>query len=139
MGVERFLVASPTNGVQAQRLVRRVCSHCAEPIDEPTLAMELVHAATAHQLGDQWVRAVGCDACQHTGYRGRMGIYELVPITTELQDMIVSGTPLVELKRFAHDEQGHRTLLQDGLLKASQGRTTVEEVLRQTVAGVEDS
>ena len=139
MGVERFLVASPTIGVQAQRLVRRVCPHCAEPIDEPALAMELVHAATAHQLGDQWVRAVGCDVCQHTGYRGRMGIYELVPITTELQDMIVSGTPLVELKRFAHDEQGHRTLLQDGLLKASQGQTTVEEVLRQTLTGIDEA
>ena len=139
MGVERFLVASPTNGVQAQRLVRRVCSHCAEPIDEPALAMELVHAATAHQLRTQWVRAVGCDACQHTGYRGRMGIYELVPINTELQDMIVSGAPLIELKRFAHDDLGHRTLLQDGLLKASQGRTTVEEVLRQTLTGTDET
>ena len=139
MGVERFLVASPTNGVQAQRLVRRVCSQCAEPTDEPAVAMELVHASTAHLLGTQWARAVGCDACQHTGYRGRMGIYELVPITAELQDMIVSGAPLIELKRFAHDEQGHRTLLQDGLLKASQGRTTVEEVLRQTLTGGDDT
>ena len=139
MGVERFLVASPTNGVQAQRLVRRVCSHCAEPIDEPTVAAELAHAATAQRFDSAWVRAVGCDACQNTGYRGRMGIYELVSITTDLQDMIVSGAPLVELKRFAHDEQGHRTLLQDGLLKASQGRTTVEEVLRQTLTGVDDA
>ena len=139
MGVERFLVASPTNGVQAQRLVRRVCSHCAEPIDQPAVAMELAHAATANDLGGEWVRSVGCDACQNTGYRGRMGIYELVPITTELQDMIVSGATLIDLKRFAHDEQGHRTLLQDGLLKASQGRTTVEEVLRQTLTGVDDT
>ena len=52
-----------------------------------------------------------------------MGIYELVPITNELQEMIVSGANLIDLKRFAHDEQGHRTLLQDGLLKASKGRT----------------
>lgn len=133
MGVERFLVASPTNGVQAQRLVRRVCSHCAKPVDPPAVVAELAHAATVEHLGNQWLRAVGCDGCQNTGYRGRMGIYELVPITPELQDMIVSGAPLIELKRFAHDEQGHRTLLQDGLVKASQGRTTLEEVLRQTL------
>ena len=139
MGVERFLVASPTNGVQAQRLVRRVCTHCTEPIDQPAVAAELAHAATANRFGSEWVRALGCDVCQHTGYRGRMGIYELVPITTELQDMIVSGAPLIELKRYAHEEQGHRTLLQDGLLKASQGRTTVEEVLRQTLTGVDDA
>jgi len=139
MGVERFLVSSPTSGVQAQRLVRRVCEHCAEPVDQPALAMELLHSATEGLLGSQWVRATGCDACQNTGYRGRMGIYELVPITNELQEMIVSGANLIDLKRFAHDEQGHRTLLQDGLLKASQGRTTVEEVLRQTLTGVEEA
>ena len=139
MGVERFLVASPTNGVQAQRLVRRVCQHCAEPTEQPALVAELVSPATAQLLDNQWLRATGCDACQNTGYRGRMGIYELVPITMELQDMIVSGASLIDLKRFAHDEQGHRTLLQDGLLKASQGRTTVEEVLRQTLTGMEDT
>ena len=138
MGVERFLVASPTSGVQAQRLVRRVCEHCAEPADQPALAMELLHPATEGLLGSEWVRATGCDACQNTGYRGRMGIYELVPITNELQEMIVSGANLIDLKRFAHDEQGHRTLLQDGLLKASKGETTVEEVLRQTLTSVED-
>ena len=139
MGVERFLVASPTNGVQAQRLVRRVCQHCAEPTEQPALVAELVSPATAQLLDNQWLRATGCDACQNTGYRGRMGIYELVPITMELQDMIVSGASLIDLKRFAHDEQGHRTLLQDGLLKASQGRTTVEEVLRQTLTGMDDT
>ena len=138
MGVERFLVASPTSGVQAQRLVRRVCEHCAEPAERPAVAMELLHPATEGLLGSEWVRATGCDACQNTGYRGRMGIYELVPITNELQEMIVSGANLIDLKRYAHDDQGHRTLLQDGLVKASKGRTTVEEVLRQTLTSVED-
>ena len=114
-----------------------MCSHCAEPIDEPGLAAELVRDAAT--LATQWVRAVGCDACRNTGYRGRMGIYELVPITTELQDMIVSGASLIELRRFAHDEQGCRTLLQDGLLKASQGQTTVEEILRHAITGADDA
>ena len=66
-----------------------------------------------------------------------MGIYELVPMSDELQNMIVGSANLNDLKRFAHQEQGHRTLLQDGLIKASQGRTTVEEVSRLTLTGAE--
>ena len=123
MGVEPFQVAATLQGVQAQRLVRRLCPHCAEPDGPPALATELLDAAPAGLLGDQWARAVGCDACQHTGYRGRMGIYELIPVTSELQDMIVAGAPLNDLRRFVHHEQGHRTLLADGLIKASHGKT----------------
>ena len=135
MGVEPFLVAAPTRGVQAQRLVRRACEHCAVPVPPPPLAEEqLAHLRSgADFVGDRWVRVEGCDACQHTGYRGRMGIYELVPMSDELQNMIVGGANLNDLKRLAHERQGHRTLLQDGLIKASQGRTTVEEVSRLTL------
>ena len=137
MGVEPFLVAAPTRGVQAQRLVRRACTHCARPIAAPALAAEHLAGVPAAIVGDSWLRVEGCDACQHTGYRGRMGIYELVPMSDELQNMIVGSANLNDLKRFAHQEQGHRTLLQDGLIKASQGRTTVEEVSRLTLTGAE--
>ena len=84
-------------------------------------------------LGDNWVHTPGCHACQHTGYRGRTGIYELVPMSGELQDMIVGGAALNDLKRFAA-AQGHRNLFQDGLVKASHGRTTLDEVTRLTLA-----
>ena len=135
MGVEPFLVAAPTRGVQAQRLVRRACVHCATPIAPPALAEEhLAHLPSAIVSND-WLRVAGCEACQYTGYRGRMGIYELVPMSDELQNMIVVGANLNDLKRLAHEQQGHRTLLQDGLIKASQGRTTVEEVSRLTLTG----
>ena len=136
MGVEPFLVAAPTRGVQAQRLVRRACEHCAVPVPPPALAEDhLAHLrAGTDFVGDRGVRVEGCDACQHTGYRGRMGIYELVPMSDELQNMIVGGANLNDLKGVAHERQGHRTLLQDGLIKASQGRTTVEEVSRLTLA-----
>ena len=137
MGVEPFLVAAPTRGVQAQRLVRRTCERCATPIAPPPLAQEHLGGVSSDLIGDRWVRVEGCDACQHTGYRGRMGIYELVPMSDELQNMIVGGANLNDLKRLAHDGQGHRTLLQDGLIKASQGRTTVEEVSRLTLTGAE--
>lgn len=135
MGVEPFLAAAPTRGVQAQRLVRRACSHCATPAEPSSLAMDLLADVPRELLGNRWLRTEGCDACQHTGFRGRMGIYELVPMTDDLQNRIVSGANLNDLKRFAHDEQGHRTLLQDGLVKASQGRTTAEEVIRLTLTG----
>ena len=137
MGVEPFMVADTTRGVQAQRLVRKACAHCAEPAPPPALATDLLGAIPADLLGSSWLRTRGCDACQHTGYRGRLGIYELVPMTDELHNMIVAGANINEMKRLAHGRQGHRTLLQDGLVKASQGRTTVEEVMRLTLTGGE--
>ena len=137
MGVKPYLAAAPTRGVQAQRLVRRACSHCAKPTSPSVLAMDLLAATPPHLLGDQWVTTEGCDVCQHTGFRGRTGIYELVPMSNELQDMVVAGAHLNDLKRFAHREQGCRTLLQDGLVKASNGQTTVEEVMRLTLTGLE--
>ena len=133
MGVEPFLVAAPTRGVQAQRLVRQACSRCATPSAPSALVEDLLGGVPAELAGDQWLRTEGCPACQHTGYRGRLGIYELVPMSQELQEMIVSGAHLNDLRRFAHKEQGHRTLLQDGLLKASHGATTADEVLRLTL------
>ena len=134
MGVEPFLVAAPTRGVQAQRLVRKACPHCATPAPPTALVEDMLDAVPASLVGDGWLRTEGCGACQNTGYRGRLGIYELVPMSEPLQEMIVSGAHLNDLRRFAHKEQGHRTLLHDGLLKASQGQTTVEEVLRLTLA-----
>ena len=130
MGVEPFLVAAPTRGVQAQRLVRRACGHCATPATPTALVEDLLASVRADLAGEAWLRTEGCERCQHTGFRGRLGIYELVPMSQPLQEMIVSGAHLNDLRRFAHKEQGHRTLLQDGLLKASHGQTTVDEVLR---------
>ena len=129
MGVEPFLVAAPIRGVQAQRLVRKVCSHCASPVDTPALVGEYLNTLPCEMLGNRWVEVAGCDACQHTGYRGRIGIYELVPMSSELQDMIVAGATQNEMKRLAR-AQGHRTLFEDGLIKASHGTTTLEEVTR---------
>jgi len=137
MGVEPFLVAAPTRGVQAQRLVRRACSHCAVPVEPSLLASDLLASVPRETLGSSWVKTEGCDLCRHTGYRGRLGIYELVPMSDELQNMIVTGANLNDLKRFAHGSEGHRTLLQDGLAKASHGQTTAEEVLRLTLTGNE--
>ena len=136
MGVEPFLVAAPIRGVQAQRLVRKACPNCSVPVPRPALADGYLDAVPAHMVGNHWVTVEGCDHCRHTGYRGRTGIYELVPMSDGLQDMIVSGAHLNELKRLAL-EQGCRTLVEDGLIKASRGETTVEELMRAMVIDAE--
>ena len=132
MGVEPFLVAASMRGVQAQRLVRKVCEQCSTPIPPPASVRDQLNQIAPELIGHQWVRANGCGACRNTGYTGRTGIYELVPIFSELQNLVASGAKLPELKTLAR-EQGHRTLLQDGLVKASRGQTTLEEVQRLTL------
>jgi len=135
MGVEPFLVATPIKGVQAQRLVRRLCEHCAVPAAHvlPALAAEaagwaarVLPGTTAH-----WREAVGCPQCQATGYRGRVGIYELVPVDEAMQQAVVTGASHLQLRDMAR-ARGHRLLREDGLLKAWQGVTSVDEVLRVT-------
>ena len=133
MGVEPSLLAASVRGVQAQRLVRRPCAQCATRVERPRHFDKVLDGKTPKQLiGNNWIAARGCDACDRTGYSGRIGIYELVPMTSELQDLIVSGAKVTELKALAL-RQGHRTLLEDGALKASQGHTSPEEVSRLTL------
>ncbi len=134
MGVEPFLVATPLKGVQAQRLVRKLCEKCARPADHPPILPGDFPALVQRVLGDVkpfWREAVGCPHCQGTGYRGRLGIYELVPVSVEMQQLITSGATVNDMKALAKQE-GHRTLREDGLLKAWQGITTIDEVLRVT-------
>lgn len=131
MGVEPFLVATSVRAVQAQRLLRRLCTQCAAP----TGVLPQVAAAIAPHvpLGEtaNWRRAVGCPACQGTGYRGRVGIYELVDVTPELQGLVMQRATAGQMRALA-DQQGGRTLRHDGLIKAWRGLTTVEEVIRVT-------
>ncbi|MBH3953276.1 Flp pilus assembly complex ATPase component TadA [Pseudomonas aeruginosa] len=136
MGVEPFLVASPVRGVQAQRLVRRLCAHCAEPC-EPTLAaadLAATQAATARLFpgqAAQWRVARGCGRCEGTGYSGRVGIYELVDLSSEMRDLIVQRASLEQMHRLAAS-QGQRNLREDGLIKAWLGMTSLDEVHRVT-------
>lgn len=135
MGLEPFLVAASVRGVQAQRLVRKLCEHCAVADDSPVLPDAWKAMGRSAQEG-KWKRSVGCDRCHQTGYRGRMGIYELVPLTGPLQQLVNRQAPLNEMKELIKS-QGWRGLLEDGLIKASKGLTSVEEVVR--IAHVQDS
>ena len=142
MGIEPYLVAAALKATMAQRLVRRLCEACAGPrLAEPTVAAR--HAALAARLGHtasaappRWRHAVGCPACGGTGWRGRLGIYELVELNAGMQHLIASAAPAAELVRAA-DAAGRRSLVEDGLLKTAAGQTGFDEVLR-VCGGAED-
>jgi len=129
MGAEPYLVASVLNGVLAQRLVRRVCGSCRAP-HEPD-ARDLLAIGVADATGIELFRGKGCDECRGTGYRGRIGIYELFIVTEEARSLILSKRPSGEIRRHAI-ERGMITLRDDGWAKARVGITTVEEILRVT-------
>jgi type IV pilus assembly protein PilB len=132
MGIEPFLVASSVNLICAQRLVRRVCSACKE--DHPTPPQALVEAGFTADEAQHVVpkRGAGCDICNQTGYKGRVGLYEVMEVTEELRELILVGASGLELKRKAVEE-GMITLRRSGLRKVMEGVTTIEEVARETV------
>jgi type IV pilus assembly protein PilB len=132
MGIEPFLVASSLNLVCAQRLVRRICKSCSEPF--PTPAPALVQAGFSADDAKAVVpnKGTGCDKCNNTGYRGRVGLYEVMEITEEMRELILVGASALELRRKAIDE-GMITLRNSGLRKVREGVTTVDEVVRETV------
>lgn len=131
MGVEPFLVATSVRAVQAQRLVRRLCEACAVPGEVLPQVEDMVAPFLADAGAPRWMDAVGCPHCQGTGYRGRVGIYELVEVTPELQALVLSRSTAGQMREMAR-HQGSRSLREDGLLKARQGLTTVQEVVRVT-------
>ena len=130
MGVEPFLVAAPMKLVQAQRLVRTLCSYCAV---ETEVTSDIDGAFRSMKVGFEpvWKKAQGCQKCQEVGYRGRTGIYEVYPISAEMRDLVVGKAPVSEIRALA-TEEGYRNMYQDGLIKAARGQTTVEEVVRVT-------
>ena len=132
MGIEPFLVASSLNLVCAQRLVRRVCTSCKveDPVAPQALEQMGFTSEDAKTLTP--VKGTGCDKCNKTGYKGRVGLYEVMEITDELRELILVGASSLELRRKAIEE-GMITLRGSGLRKVKQGVTTLEEVLRETV------
>jgi type IV pilus assembly protein PilB len=132
MGIEPFLVASSLNLICAQRLVRRICKHCVEPAPTPQPA--LVQAGFSNDDARSVVpqRGRGCEKCNNTGYKGRVGLYEVMEVTEELRELILVGASALELRRKAVEE-GMLTLRQSGLRKVKDGVTTIDEVVRETV------
>jgi type IV pilus assembly protein PilB len=132
MGIEPFLVASSLNLVCAQRLVRRVCANCKVADDVPPKALEQIGFSAEDARTVKAYKGTGCDRCNKTGYKGRVGLYEVMEITDELRELILVGASALELRRKAVEE-GMITLRGSGLRKISAGMTSIEEVLRETV------
>jgi len=132
MGIEPFLVATSVNCICAQRLVRRICTHCAEDMETPPQMLITVGFAPDEVKTLRIKRGRGCERCNNTGYKGRIGLFEVLLFTDEIRDMILSGASSIELKRKAIEE-GMISLRMSGLQKIREGSTTLEEVLRETV------
>jgi type IV pilus assembly protein PilB len=132
MGIEPFLVASSVNLICAQRLVRRICTGCKG--DEPHAPEALVQAGFTPDEAKTVVpkKGAGCEKCNGTGYKGRVGLYEVMEIAEELRELILVGASGLELRRKAVEE-GMITLRRSGLHKVMEGVTTIEEVARETV------
>jgi len=132
MGVEPYLVASAVEGVVAQRLVRRLCPDCRRPSVEQAPGFLEEIGFPASLLADATLFEVGrCERCRNTGFRGRGGIFEILPVSDAIQSLITARHSATEIKQTALKE-GMRTLRDDGWEKAARGVTTVEEVLRAT-------
>jgi type IV pilus assembly protein PilB len=134
MGIEPFLVGTAVNLIQAQRLVRRVCAKCKVDVSADVPAKILVDVGfSPDAIGSfQVMKGKGCATCNGTGYKGRVGLYEVMEISEGIRDLIMVGATAVEIKRKALEE-GMLTLRQSGLEKIKGGVTSVEEVLRETV------
>ena len=132
MGIEPFLVASSLNLVCAQRLVRRICTNCKIEDEVPPPALEQIGFQPDQAAKVKPKKGTGCEKCNKTGYKGRVGLYEVMEITDELRELILVGASALELRRKAIEE-GMITLRGSGLRKITEGVTTIEEVLRETV------
>lgn len=128
MGVEPFLISSSLEGVLAQRLVRRLCQQCREAT-VPTEAMrDKLNKMGVRELQGHFFAGKGCDECRGTGYKGRIGIFELLAVTTDLREMILKRKSSAEIKLAAQKRM--ITLLQDAVRKASEGLTSLDEIVR---------
>jgi general secretion pathway protein E len=132
MGVEDYLLTSTLSGVAAQRLVRRLCPHCRTPCETPPAFLERSGlAALAGARPVQLFAARGCETCQGTGYQGRIAVMEVLEMSDALRTLVLKHVEVADLQRAAASE-GMRSMREDGLLKALDGTTAIEEVLRVT-------
>ena len=133
MGIEPFLVATSVNLIQAQRLIRRVCKDCKREHPAPPEALMEVGFSAEEVKTLKTFKGKGCATCNNTGYKGRIGLYEVMEINDDIRELILIGASSLELRKKAV-EDGMITLRESGLHKIRAGLTTLEEVVRETVA-----
>ena len=133
MGVEPFLVTSSLNCIVAQRLARRICTDCAEPIELDEQVMKDLGMTETQVTEAQPLKGKGCRRCSDTGYKGRIALYEVMDVNDDIKEYVLQGYSAMELKRESV-KLGMQTLRQSGIHKLMEGTTTVEEILRVTRA-----
>ncbi len=133
MGIEPFLVATSVHLIVAQRLVRRICTFCKEPFEVPLAGLVNIGFGEQEARSMSLFRGRGCDRCSGTGYKGRVGLYEVMEIDDEVRELILSGATAFELRQKAM-ERGMISLRASGMQKIRDGVTSLEEVVRETVA-----
>jgi type IV pilus assembly protein PilB len=133
MGIEPFLVGTAVNLIQAQRLIRRICNNCKQEVGDIPPKTLIDVGFKPDEVGQfKLFKGRGCGVCNGTGYKGRVGLYEVMEISEGIREIIMSGGTSLDIKKKAIEE-GMLTLRMSGLEKIRQGITTVEEVLRETV------
>ncbi len=132
MGIEPFLVATSVHLICAQRLVRKICKECRGPMEVPPQALIDVGFEPDQAKKLTIFKGKGCTTCNNTGYKGRLGLYEVLECTDEIRQMILEGASAMEIKKQAV-EDGMLTLRRSGLQKIADGQTTIDEVVRETV------
>lgn len=132
MGVKPFLVASAVRAIMAQRLLRRICKNCAQPHVPTPVEMRLVGITEEYAASRTFFEGRGCEMCNNTGYKGRIGIYELFSLNREICALVFNNSSTVVIREAAR-RAGMRSLRDDGLRKAEAGTTTLDEVIKATV------
>jgi type IV pilus assembly protein PilB len=130
LGIDRSLIAATVRCVMAQRLLRRICPVCVEPYVPTADEVQRLGYSRQEAAGLQGKRGRGCEQCRATGYRGRIGVYELLCVDEQVQDALLAGHTASEIRRLSLANSGLGTLLEDGILKAIKGFTSFQEVLR---------
>lgn len=129
MGIAPFLLASTVEAVLAQRLLRRICPDCRTACQPPEALVRQLNVPAEQPAGLKFRRGAGCPDCHHTGYRGRIGIFEFLRVTDPLRDLIVQGASLIDLRKQAGAD-GMVSLRNAAIQAVAAGETTVEEAIK---------
>ena len=129
MGVPSYLVSSSVIAIMAQRLVRVICQKCKQPYHPSDAALQAAGISPQQAANATFMKGKGCPACNGNGYRGRLGLYELMMMSSKIRELTFNEAPATHIRRAAVSE-GMKTLYLDGLSKVCRGITTLEEVVR---------
>jgi type IV pilus assembly protein PilB len=132
MGVPTFLITATVEAILAQRLVRRICTQCREEVAPSAELLAEMQMTPADVVGQKFFRGSGCDGCNNTGYKGRVGLFELMIMNDDLRDMVMRSASTDELRERARS-YGMVTLRDAGMSAARAGTTTLDEVVRETI------